>query len=241
MSETVIYTHLSRDAVIRALRTIPQEARAGGVVQDEMMEGAGVALLDRIQEAFAAKSRGGTDEAGETWPALSPRTIAYRRAKRSREESGRSNRPSQGLTQSQQDRWWVVYRRQLARFRGNKASAARAAWVTLKAEGARTLLEKYGDGVVDILRDTNDLMGSLTPHSGSDLAVFNVTPGQVELGTRRPHAETHHRGVPQINLPQRRLWPEPRNFPDSWWSDILAEVRAGLVELTRQVVEHARE
>lgn len=215
--------------------------RAGGTIPDTALENCGLALLDHIQEAFAVKSQGGTDEAGEHWKPLHPKTIAYRRAKhlRSRAESGRASHPSQALTTAQQDRWWQVYRQQLARFRGDKSSAAKAAWTVLRAEGAHTLLDKYGTEKVDILRDTNDLMNSLTPHSGSDMAVLRVTPGQVEVGTSRPHSLSHHEGVPQVNLPQRRLWPEPRNFPDTWVADMLAEVRAGVVEMVKQVVREA--
>lgn len=239
MTETVIYTHSSRESVLRALRSIPQKMRAGGVIPDTTLENCGLILLDHIQEAFAVKSQGGTDEAGETWKPLHPRTIAYRRAKRSRAETARAGHPSQALTQAQQDRWWQVYRQQLARFRGDKSSAAKAAWTTLRAEGAHTLLDKYGNERVDILRDTNDLMNSLTPHSNSDMAVFRVTPAQVEVGTRRPHALSHHKGVPQNNLPQRKLWPAPRDWPDYWWAGILTEVQVGIVEMVKQVVREA--
>lgn len=238
MTEVVIYTHASRTAVRRALLSLPQRARAGGVVQNDMMTDVGVALLDHIQEAFATKSRGKTDETGDKWTPLQPRTIAERIAKQKHPQS-RNTRPSRGLTDKQRERWWAIYRRQLARFRGDKSNAARVAWTTLKQEGAKTLIDKYGAQKVDILRDTNDLMNSLTPHSNSSLAVFRVTPAMVEVGTTRPHAILHHKGNPSRNLPQRKLWPNPKDWPSTWWRDILTEVQSGIVELTIQVVREA--
>jgi hypothetical protein len=239
MTETVIYVRASHEAVLRALRTLPQRICGGGVIQETMLTHAGTALLDHIQEAFAVKSQGGTDAAGESWKPLHPRTIAYRRAKRSSAERGRPTHPSQALTAAQQDRWWTIYRQQLARFRGNKSAAAKVAWVTLRSEGAHTLLDKYANEKVDILRDTNELMDSLTPNSGSSKSVFRISAAQVELGTTRIGALSHHRGDPSRNLPQRRLWPEPRNFPPAWWRGILCEVQDGVVEIVKQVVHEA--
>lgn len=199
------------------------------------MSKCGIALLDRIQEAFAAKSQGGTDQAGERWEPLSPKTIAYRRAKRSRVESSRGKHPSQALTEEQTARWWAIYKRQLAKFRGDKSSAARVAWTILKREGAQTLFDKYSKEKVDVLRDTNELMNSLTPNSGSSKSIFRVLPGEVEVGTNRDHAITHHKGIPG-KLPQRRLWPSVNRWPDNWWYDILSEVQDGIVGLTIQAI-----
>lgn len=235
MSEVTIYVRANRDTLISELTTLPQRARAGGVVQDAMLTDAGEALLDRIQRAFARKSQGGSDEAGQSWKPLSSRTIAHR-ARRTRAASGRSAHPSQALTPKQQEKWRAIFRSQLKKFPGDLSSAAKVAWVILKKEGAHTLLDKYGTQKIDILRDTGELMESLTPRSGSARAIFRVLPGQVELGTSRPHALAHHLGVPKINLPQRRLWPPIDRFPDSWWYDILSEIQSGVVELTLQVV-----
>lgn len=235
MTETTIYVWATRDAIMRALATLPQRARAGGVVQDAMLTDAGEALLDRIQEAFAKKSQGGIDDANESWKPLAPRTIARRLAKRSQATvTERAAHPSQALTEKQRERWWSIYRQQLARFRGNKSSAAKVAWTILKGEGAHTLLDKYGMQKVDILRDTGELLESLTPHSGSSRSVFRILPGEVELGTKRPHALSHHLGDPSRNLPQRRLWTDPEKWPDSWWYDILLELQSGVVELAIQ-------
>lgn len=216
--------------------SLPQMARAGGTVQDEMMANCGTALLDRIQLAVVVKSQGGTDEAGDTWKPLHPRTIAKRLAKQHRTTSAHAAHPSQALTEKQREKWRAIFRGYLKRFPGELSSAARVAWGVLRKDGAHTLLDKYGTQKVDILRDTGELLESLTPNSGSNRAVFRVMPGQVELGSSRPHALAHHRGVPQQNLPQRRLWPIASRWPDPWWYDILSEAQVGVVELTMQVV-----
>lgn len=237
MVEVVVYTRANRTDVRRALSSLPQRMCGGGAIASETLANCGVALLDHIQEAFAVKSRGGTDEAGEKWPSLSPKTIARRLAKQNKATTTNQYRPTHALTEQQRDRWWSVYRRQLVRFRGNKSSAARVAWTVVKMEGGQTIVDKYGHQQVDILRDTNDLMNSLTPGSGSALAVFNVTPAQVEVGTTRPYAKAHHRGVPSRRLPQRRLWPSPDKWPSTWWQGILSEVQVGIVEMTIQIVD----
>ena len=238
MPEIVIHTTAPREAVLAVIRSLPQKVLAGGPLMDEALTKCGIALLDHIKEAFVVKSQGGTDEAGENWAPLSPKTIAYRRAKRSHTERSRATRPSQALDDRQRDRWWQVYRQNWHRFRGNKASAAKIAWTVLKSEGAHTLIDKYGTEKVDILRDTFDLINSLTPNSGSSLAVFRVTPATVEMGTTRVGALSHHKGDPSRNLPQRKLWPDVRQWPDTWWRDILKEIQDGIVRVVVQEVSN---
>ncbi len=234
MPEVVIYTSASRAAVRHALLSLPQRMCAGGMIPDSTMTRCGNALLERIFSAFVVKSLGGTDEAGESWRPLHPKTIAYKRARRTPIEVRRGSRPSQALNIKQQERWWEVYRRNLAKYH-DKSTAAKVAWFVLKSEGATTLLDKYGTQKTEILRDKGDLLKSLSPETRTDKSVFRVTPATVEVGTNRKGAIYHHKGVPG-RLPQRRLWPAINNFPASWWHDILDEVQSGVVELTIQVV-----
>lgn len=208
-----------------------------------MMTRVGLAVLGRIKRAFVVKARGGTDEAGDSWQPLSPKTIAYSKTRqrgrggRTKTEKKRDRYPSQALTQKQQDRWWEVYRRNLARFRGDKRHAAAAAWLVLKGEGATTLLQKYGGRKVEILRDTGLLLNSLSPGYGGPEQVFRVEPGAVTVGTNRKGARGHHEGIPG-RLPQRRLWPEPSKWPESWWRDILTEVKQGMVDIFLQIMRN---
>ncbi len=237
MAETVIYVRASREAIRRAILRIPQEARAGGTLADSMMTRCGLALLGRIKQAFIVKARGGTDEAGDKWVPLSPYTIAYKRRHPGVPPASvrAVSRPSWMLTNKQRDRWWEMYRRALRMYKGDKSHAARRAWFILKSEGAETLFDKYGNTQVEILRDTGLLLNSLSPGVTSDADVFRVLPGEVIVGTNRKGAAEHHSGVPSRNLPQRRLWPDPKKWPSSWWLDILEQVKQGLVDIAIQL------
>lgn len=197
-----------------------------------MMTRCGLTALGRIKRAFIVKSRGGTDEAGERWKPLSPKTIAYSRRHPGvpRAADRAASRPSWMLSASQNERWWDLYRQGLAIFKGDKASAARRAWSISKGEGAVTLLDKYGKTQVDILRDTGLLLNSLSPGVVSAEQVFRVGLGEVIVGTNRKGAAAHHEG--RGHTPQRRLWPHPNNWPANWWLDIAEQARAGLVDIT---------
>lgn len=222
----IVHTSASREDVIRAIHQSPATFLATG---DDTLAGIGRILLKRIHEAFITKAAGGTDEAGERWAPLSPKTIAYGRGRTEAERSS-AKRPSGGLTAAQNTRWWQVYRQQLARFKGDKERAARFAWTVLKGEGAVTLYDKYKGQHALILRSTDKLLDSLDPEKKTTDSVFRVHRGEVTVGTRREGASAHHSGVPG-KLPQRRLWPEPRKWPSSWWLDLLGEVRRDLVNI----------
>src|SRR5258708_2415696 len=126
MIQRTVHVRGSRASVVASLRTIPTVATQGGHPADAMMENCALALRRRIHQAFLVKAGGGTDEAGEKWEPLSPKTTAYRKSNRTRTESSRESRPSQALNQKQQDRWWEVYRGALASYKGNRGHAAAA-------------------------------------------------------------------------------------------------------------------
>jgi len=241
-----VHVRASRAAIRQALARLPTVARAGGPVADAMMVRCGVALLGRIKQAFVAKSHGGTDEAGESWRPLSPKTIAYSKTRqrgrggRTKAENGRTARPSQALNAKQQARWWEVYRRQLAIYKGNKGHAAAIAWLVLKREGVQTLVDKYGHQKVKILRDTGLLLNSLSPGVVSDEQIFRVGRGEVVVGTNRKGAIGHHYGIPG-RLPQRRLWPAPYKWPSSWWNDIQNQVKQGMADLAAILIKETRQ
>ena len=243
MSEYTIYVRATRAEVRRAVAQLPAAAAGGGgdtrAIADAMMARCGMAALGRIKQAFIVKARGGADESGLKWKPLSPATIAYSRrhpgVPKQKSRGGtrsRADAPSWMLTQRQTARWWEVYRRQLARFRGDKGAAARNAWAVLKREGAQTLIGRYGSLTVDILRDTGLLLNSLSPGVQSGEQVFRASPGEVIVGTNRKWAGVHHNGSRDGRIPQRRLWPEPGKWPASWWVDINEQARAGLIDLT---------
>ncbi len=230
-----IHTRATNDALRQLLSKLPADARSA----DGILTRVGLAILGRIKRAFVTKARGGTDEAGDRWQPLSPKTVAYSRTRqrgkggRTKAEKKRPNFPSQALNAKQQEQWWQVYRRALAWRKGDKAFAARIAWSVLKKLGAQTLLMKYGGRNVEILRDTGLLLNSLSPGSGTPEQVFKVGGGAVTVGTNRKGAAGHHNGIPG-RLPQRRLWPSPGKWPKNWWDDLLATVREGILEMATQ-------
>lgn len=237
MSQETIHTHADV-ADIEAQVWKLSFSDAGSQLPDAILMRAGLALLGRIRKAFVTKSRGGTDEAGERWTPLKPETIAYGRARRTKTERGRESRPSQALSKKQQERWWDLYRQGLAIHAGSKSAAARRAWFIIKGEGAKTLFDKYAGRRAEILRDTGQLLDSLSPNSGSPEQVLRVGRGEIVVGTNRKGAMAHHHGIPG-KLPQRRLWPEPGKWPASWWKDVLHEIKQGMVELIVQNVRNA--
>lgn len=245
MAQNTINVRASNAAIREALLKIPAAAVGGGNLANALMTRAGMAALGRIRAAFVIKARGGTDEAGDKWAPLSPKTIAYSKTRqrgrggRTKTEKGRASSPSQALTKRQQDRWWAVYRQGLAMYDGDKGHAAARAWLILKGEGATTLLEKYGHRQVEILRDTGLLLNSLSPGVVGPNNVFRITPGAVIIGTNRKGAMFHHRGVPG-RLPQRRLWPPTNRWPASWWRDIIEQIKAGLIDITLKMIKDAR-
>lgn len=203
--------------------------------------------LSFIKDAFIVKSRGGTDEAGDSWPPLSPTTIAYRRnhpglaGKRAAAKAeGRPGRPL--LTQAENARWKQLYARKLRHLAGDplllsipsatvKSQAAAYAWYVLKLEGAKTILGEYGKTQVDILRDKGLLLNSLSPGEmvgvqNSAEQILEAGAGEVIVGTNRKGAAAHHKGTDRI--PQRRLWPEPSRWPGAWFRRLLSHVSRGI-------------
>lgn len=216
----------SRGELREALRQL-QEALRGrsGEARDAMtqvMTRVGMAALSRIREAFVVKARGGTDASGLSWPPLKPSTIAYSRRHPGVPPSSKRApfRPSWMLTEKQRKRWWQL----------NAIGGPAYAWMVTKSEGGKTLIGEYGQTPVEILRDTGLLLNSLTPGIGSPDQVFEPDARGVTVGTRRQWAAAHHKGIPG-RLPQRRLWPEPSQWPKAWWDDILGEARSGMIEV----------
>lgn len=183
--------------------------------------------MDRIRRAFMIKSHGGTDDAGDRWAPLSPKTVAYSR--RGVRGSGRGRRPSQALSEKQRTRWWDLYRQGLVIFKRDKGAAARRAWSILKREGATTLFDKYGSRRVTILYDTGALYHSIK---------VRVNRSEAVISSDHPGAAAHHNGIPG-RLPQRRLWPGPRRWPRSWWDEILQIVQQEVVDIAERAAREA--
>jgi hypothetical protein len=241
--QNVISVRATRAQVVRILNRLPgliagSPGAAGGFVRALQVR-IGLAVLQRVKTAFIVKSHGGTDEAGERWEPLEKSTIAYGRSL-PRHRPFWQTHPSHALTPKRRERWWELYRQFKAKFGGNKSLAAATAWTVLRTEqpGIRTIMDKWGAKPADILRDTGVLLNSLSPGTTADAVpmsppkkphqVFKCLPGEVILGTNRRGADKHHKGQPP-RFPQRRLWPDPGRWPQSWWNDCLGQLRQGIL------------
>lgn len=249
--EVVLHVRASRAAVVRALMQLPELAAGGDAAAQALQTRIGLTALGHVRDAFVVKSHGGTDAAGESWKPLERRTVAYSRRHPGLPPAAQraSATPSSALTPEQRTVWWKYYRQALAVYKGDQGHAAAVAWLRVRDEfHVETLLDKYGDTQVDILRDTGLLLNSLSPGavvgpagSPPPLAgavpnqVFRTGRGEVILGTNRKHAADHHHGVPG-RLPQRRLWPEPRRWPATWWADIVEQAAQGVIDITVYVL-----
>jgi hypothetical protein len=208
---------------------IPDET--GGGIQ-ALLTRLGLVALAIIRDAYVVKARGGADESGLKWPALSEKTIAYsRRHPGLKRDTAGTQRPSSALSADERATWWSLYRSRKAWYKGNKSHAAASAWTSLKAAGARTILMIYGQVQVEILRDTGRLLNSLAPGIKSPDQRFELGPGSVIVGTLVPYGKKHHEGDPESGLPQRRLWPDWSDWPDSWKNQIHEALQAGIADL----------
>ncbi len=247
MAENVVFVR-GRNARAKVLAIVHEaSAMASGHGANEatnaLMVRMGLTALSLIKTAFVQKASGGTDEAGDHWPPLQRSTVAYSRKHPGvpLNVKGTENRagfaPSWMLTERQRKRWWALY----------ASLGPIGAWIILKSEGAKTLIGEYGDTPVQILRDKGFLLNSLSPGivpsqdnppvpppkpsgEGGEQQVFEIGPGEVIVGTNRPHAAAHHTGIPG-KLPQRRLWPSPSNWPANWWAAIVEQGRMGMIDI----------
>ncbi len=246
MAENVVHFRGTRQQLHSLISTLPRIL--SGHVSDPtgltrgLQLRIGVQALSLIKEAFVAKARGGSDEAGDSWPPLSKKYVAYHRrhpglaSKRAQAKAeGRPGRPL--LTKQQNERWKSIYARTLHALTPNllqgpgreeKSHAAAHAWMVLKAEGGKTIFGEYADAPTETLRDTGTLLNSLSPGvdgpSGHPNQIFNVSPGSIIVGSNRKGAAFHHRG-------KRRLWPRVETWPARWWSLIMDQLRDGAAQV----------
>lgn len=202
----------------------------------------GLAALGDIKTDFVRKARGETGEDGVKWPPLSPEYLAYQRRFGPGEKAqlkraaglGRANNQRGLLTAAQNRKWKNVFSFHFKRLAVSvgiaeaKARAAAIAWKILKADGAKTMLEVFGNRQVEILRDTGVLFNSLSPAywSGDDEytppedQLFDLASNGVAVGTNVPYAGVHQHGSKKKTgkgggIPARPFLPVDR-VPDVW-------------------------
>jgi hypothetical protein len=175
-------------------------------LQRAMLIRVAMTAQSRIRRAFVVKSGGGTDETGEKWAPLAPITVAHRNYKKAKKNRRIS---------------FDMFLRQV--------------------QADQSIVTRYSKPDVMILRDRGLLLNSLSPAVQPGVGattmpttsgqVFRLLKGEVQVGTRIKGAKDNHDGKPAENLPQRRLWPSPRNWTQAWWTDMLEQGRAGVVDI----------
>lgn len=157
------------------------------------------------------------------------------------------------LTKPQLKRWNQIFARMAARLSLTmppgeaKARAAQIAWATLKREGAKTLLEVYGNRQVDILRDTGVLLNSLSPGritggtyskptaDGGELQIFDTIANGVIVGTNVPYAAVHNNGSQKRGIPKRQFL--PKEAPTVWLQRWAAVANQALLVAARMAFQ----
>lgn len=130
-------------------------------------------LMTRVNKSFWARAKRGSDDLGNTWKPLSPKTHAYKPlSPMERKDYKLGNRLNRGLLTPSEDREWKrIFARTLARLEKQgvakevaKKKAAEKAWGIMKSRGAKTLIG------LNRITDTNIRTGRL---------VAATKPGQI--------------------------------------------------------------
>lgn len=205
--------------------------------------------------AFDTKSKGGTDDSGDSWPPNSPEYLAYCKGpKSSRTGGGKSPGGKDGMLSDEMLAiWWKLYAKNLAWLvtkhppKQAKGIAAGIAWKAVKELGAKTLLEQFGNREDTILVDEGTLRRSILPgdivasvgigatyRPRDSLTLVEAPTGYLVIGTRVPYASAHHYGR---GVPERTLW--PKKLPDSWIRKMLETAMRGLQRIEELIKQRA--
>lgn len=196
----------------------------------------GFGALSDIKDAYVTKAAGGTDEMGVKWPPLKPSTIAGRRVGPRDMKAGPHTSESQAYAIRQRENARkAAYRKLLRRLRISLpeaeavARATRLSNIAATKKTGRTRLQTLGSRYVEILRDTGQLLNSLSPGvydgkntytkptgEGGKNQIFDPRPGMIVVGTNDPKAAFHQHGTRTI--PRRQFLPDSESqIPDVWW------------------------
>lgn len=178
-------------------------------------------LYSRIHDAYAVKAEGGTDDLGNNWPPISQKTKAKRQIGRGNlSEFGLTKKWSgykleerqRGLLTPEQNKVWKkTFYTMLKKFElqmdveAAKQVAAKIAWGRVKAMGADTKLDIFGNLDALIMRETDRIYNSLEPSLAGKRGyrprkeqLFSVNQGSITIGTEVPYAQYHDGTRPVI-------------------------------------------
>jgi hypothetical protein len=256
MNTRTIITEDRRPELEKLIRSLP--AVLSGRVRD--VHGIAFGLKSRIgwtffalvSLAFEEKARGGVDSAGESWHPLSKHYLAYQRRLGSsggKKPRGPGKAPGGNngfLSNAELKLWNRIYADRYAWFmmrepdKDASSHAAAVAWTILKAMGAKTKLEEFGNRVAgadyQILTNNGTMRRTLMPGElvGEGRADSEYHPprnqefddqgNRLVVGSNDPKAKYHHHAKDPKR--RRRLWPE--RLPADWWRQITDQAAAGL-------------
>lgn len=199
-------------------------------------------LATSVHQAFLIKSAHGTDELGEKWLDLDPKTKAYSR------KDGRAGLPLYGgkptlygnthrptLTKDQDQSWRKMYVARLSFLRTqmdeSQASsiAAACAWdYVKKIHGAKTIIDYAKDRIIPLLQRSGSLEKSLRPgnmfgekYNPPQNQVSRIEKNSLTWGTKIPYASRVDK--------KRPLWPKKI---DPW---ITRAVEAGIQAVIKKL------
>lgn len=246
MSEEVIVTTKTPHAVTVLVESL------GSVISGDAPDPHGIkevfwsafahSLATSVHNSFIIKSSHGTDELGEKWPDLDPKTKAYSR-KEGREglplyrgkptPYGNTHRPT--LTKEQDKEWRRVYVMRVAFLRtqmGEKESlsaAAAMAWDHVKkAMGAKTILDYAKGRILLLLQRSGELEKSLRP---GNFTGDKYDPPENQISRIEKNGLTWGTSIPYANRvsKKRPLWPKKI---DPW---ITHGVEAGIIAVVKKL------
>lgn len=222
-----VKTNLTKEQVKKLIRDLP------GILSGRLPSQFGLhkifwgavaySLFQSISEAYQEKSKGGTDDLGNSWDDLSQHTKAYQRdpfqntpSMSLSRRAKRNKKTGLGLLTPTQHKTWKnifghVYHSNLERLGEEEAKklAGQLAWSRLKEMGAVTKWDVFGTRDLLILQDKGTLSSSLLPgkfdpasgyKKGNKNQVFTLRRGSIEMGSSVPYAEMHNKTRP--------IWPE---------------------------------
>ena len=107
--------------------------------------------------------------------------------------------------------------------------------VTVKRKKSSTILVEFRDLITSLNPGALPLPDAVPILPRRRYQIFRLGRSEVIIGTSRPHAIDHHKGKPP-KLPQRRLWADPKAWPQPWWRKIGGQVRDGVVNIIRNLL-----
>jgi hypothetical protein len=244
MIEQTVYVRASqRNAVRTALHSLPGTlARGTGPIAQGYRNGLAFGLLQKVTENLVANSEiGGNPDVNLNWPPLAESTLHQRLHKTSHRSRTTQKARERNMSPDQK----ATIRKRINEIKSELIEDGLEPFAALGLARAQVYNQYRAAGVkiptrrelVPMLRDTGIGVNALSPVAFDDESgsyqppraganpdtgepvepIFENNPGEIAIGVRGYFA-LHHLGGKR--LPQRRLWPEPEQWPESWWDHI---------------------